>query len=207
MVRRSALLLVLAAVCVCATHAAAVAGEPRTHDGLFVRVSAGAGAAHSGLDDPAAEFDLSGAVTDLNLAIGRIVAPNLAVHGTLWGWSMADPDADVTLTGFGSTSGSLSGTVVMSGIGGGVTWYLMPANLYLSGSLSLGRLNLDASQLQGDTDRGVALDLSAGKEWWVGGAWGLGLAGGFTFHSFPDPAYERNWTGTSYSVRVSATYN
>src|SRR5262245_65282887 len=44
------------------------------------------------------------------------------------------------------------------------------------------------------TDYGVVLDLSLGKEWWVGNSWGLGFNGGFNYHSIPDKQIDANWT-------------
>jgi len=48
---------------------------------------------------------------------------------------------------------------------------------------------------------------SAGKEWWVGKNWGLGVARGFGCHSLPEKNMDENWTGASFGVRFSATLN
>lgn len=207
MIRRVAILLVVIGyVSFTGALAPANAGEPKTHDGFFLRLSTGVGAANSSIEAAGDKIDLHGVAADLNIAIGGVVSRDLAVHGTLWGWSMSDPEADVILGGLPG-SGEINGTVTMSGVGAGLTYYVMPANLYLSGSLGFGRLNLDAGAVEGDTDNGVVMDLTIGKEWWVGDAWGLGVSGGFTFHSFPDPPVDENWSGTSFAVRFSATMN
>jgi len=206
--KKNCFVLLLGAAMVCGAAAAHAGGEPRTHDGFFLRLSAGGGHASSTLSPEGGEIELSGPAGDINIAVGGVVAPNLAIHGTLWGWSVSDPDADITVSGFGSGSGSLSGTFTMSAIGVGVTSYIMPANLYVSGSVGVARLNLDLDGLgDGNSDTGFALDVTLGKEWWVGNNWGLGVAGDFTYHSIPDPDVSENWSGPGFGIRFTATMN
>jgi hypothetical protein len=60
----------------------------------------------------------------------------------------------------------------------------------------------------GGTDLGFALDLTLGKEWWVGGSWGLGVAGAFGFHSVPQSEdSDLRWEGFDLALRFSATLN
>ncbi len=193
----------LFAVCLFAV-APAEAGQPRTHDGFFLRLSAGGGYSSTSLDDGSSELKLSGGSGDVNLAIGGMIAPNLALHGTLLGWSITDPDVD--LTGFGS--GEINGDLSMGALGAGVTYYFMPANIYLSGTVGVGSLTMDLSGGPSvDSEDGVVVDLTAGKEWWVGNSWGLGVAAGMMFHSISDGGFDQNWTGSSFALRFSATYN
>jgi len=185
-----------------------LAGQPRTHDRLFLRLSGGGGVAKPSISDPTGDLDLSGGSGDLNFALGGIVAPNLAVHATMWGWLLSDPDADLVIPGVGSGSGKISGDVDMTAYGVGLTYYFMPVNIYLSGSVGAGTIEFDSSDLGNfTTDYGVVLDLSLGKEWWVGNSWGLGFNGGFNYHSIPDKQIDANWTGTSVALRFSATFN
>ncbi len=184
--------------------AGAQAGDPRTHDGFFLRLSAGFGYAGTKIDLGASDLEVTGATGDVNFAIGGIVAPNLALHGTILGWSASEPD--VELTGVGS--GELNGDVTMSALGAGVTYYFMPSNLYLSGTVGFGRLEVDLSGgPEGDTDAGLVLEFVLGKEWWTGDNWGLGLAGAVALHSIPDGDLDEDWKGTSLGLRFSATLN
>jgi len=182
----------------------ALAG-PRDHtDGFFLRLSGGAGSTGSSLSDGTDKLEFSGSGGDLNIAIGGIVAPNLALHGTLYGWSASDP----TLEFNGADVTDISGTLTAAGVGAGLTYWFMPVNMYLSGTVGSGGLELDLNGgLDGKSDRGLILDLTLGKEWWVGDSWGLGLAGGLIYHSFPDPDISENWSGTSFTLRFSATMN
>lgn len=82
--------------------AGVAAAGPRDHqDGFFLRLSAGGGSFSTSIDDGTDEAEVSGSIGDANIAIGAIIAPNLALHGTLMGWSAQDPD----LTSTGRPSG------------------------------------------------------------------------------------------------------
>ena len=185
--------------------ATAVSAGPRDHeDGFFLRLSAGGGTANSSADDGTDEMELSGTSGDVNFAIGGMISPNLALHATVFGWSISDPTVKMN----GTEVGDLNADVTATGIGAGLTYYFMPANLYLSGSVGSGKMEVDAGGgLDGETDRGLLLDLTIGKEWWVGDKWGLGVAGGLQYHSFNDPDIDEKWSGTSFAIRFTATMN
>ena len=206
---------VAAAALLCLSSGTSTAGgAPRTHDGLFLRLAVGGGHAGSKIDVPdtpatpgGAAIDLSGTAGDVDFALGGMVQPNLAIHGTIFGWSVSDPDADIRI-GAQSGSGTLNGTATMSAIGPGMTYYFMPANLYLTGSLGVGKFKLTGTNsVDGESKSGFAMALGMGKEWWVGNEWGLGLAGGLTYHSIADKDVSENWSGTSFTLRFSATMN
>lgn len=189
---------------------AAAANQPRVHDGgFFLRLSAGGGGARTEIEDNAGDkMKFSGAAGDINFAIGAMVAPNVAVHGTIWGWSISEPDVEFN----GGEGTANDATVTMSAFGPGLTWYMGPSNFYLSGSVGAATLNLDqdlpgGGTISGDSDTGVAVDLTVGKEWWVGNRWGLGVAAGLGYHNIPPGDADNNFTGTSLGIRFSATFN
>jgi len=182
--------------------AAVAAAGPRDHlDGFFLRLSAGGGSAETSYDDGTDDLEFSGTAGDVNIAIGGIVAPNLALHGTLFGASMTDPDFVIN-----GASGVVNGDITMAGLGVGLTYYIMPANIYVSGSIGAGTMELD-SFVDARTERGPMLDLTLGKEWWVGEKWALGVAVGLQTHKFGEADTDESWTGTSYALRFSATMN
>ncbi len=179
-------------------------GGPRDHTGgFFMRLSGGGGSASTKITYQGQELKMDGAAGDVNLAFGAIVSPNLAIHGTLWGWLVSDPT--VSAAGFTGTANNVD--LSMSAIGGGLTYYFMPVNIYLSGSIGVGKLTIDGYGFSGSTDAGFVADLTLGKEWWVGNNWGLGVAVGGGFHSIPDPDIPEKWNGGSIAVRFTATMN
>ncbi len=193
---------------------AQAANLPRQHDsGFFLRLSAGLGSARTEIDaadveDDPVGFDVeaSGLSGDANFAIGVIVSPNLALHATLLGWAVTEPDFEIGGIDVDSEDVSMS----MSGFGAGLTYYLDPSNVYFSGSIAAATMNLefheDNATTSLESDTGVALQGMVGKEWWVGSRWGLGVAVDASFHSIPTETDE-SLKGTNFGVRFSATYN
>jgi hypothetical protein len=178
------------------------AGSRDHNGGFFLRLSTGAGYAQSEYGDPSS-IKLYGAVGDVNIAVGMAVLPNMALHATMFGWASSDLAAEI-----GGSSIDFPGDVTLGSFGIGFTYYLMPVNIYLSGSVGFSTLQLDIlGAFSGETDPGPAFDVTLGKEWWVGGAWGLGVAGGFGYHSVPDKEVDENWSGYSLGIRFSATLN
>ena len=199
----------------------AVAGarEPRAHDGFFLRLSGGAGHASTKLEEGSVppfgpgtttKIELSGTTGDVNLAIGGVVAPNLALHATLWGWSINDPESKLSISGAGDSTVTTNSTLAMGALGAGLTYYVMPINIYLSASFGMGSLSINADGNDGTSNAGFAMDLTLGKEWWVGESWGLGLSGGFNYLTAQDhdiAGSSENWSGPGYALRFSATFN
>lgn len=189
--------------------AAAAANAPREHDrGFFLRMSAGVGAASTKIEGDLGELKFSGAAGDGNFAVGALVSRNLAVHGTFWGWTVSNPDFE-----YNDEEGETEdATVTMSAFGPGITWYMAPSNFYLSGSIGAATLSMEKAApggvtLSGDSDTGVAVDVTLGKEWWVGNRWGLGVAAGLGYHNIPPGDTDNNFKGTSLGIRFSATFN
>lgn len=196
------------ALVLCST--AARAGNPREHDGFFLRMSVGGGHADTELDEEIGpgELELDGLCGDYNFAVGGVVAQNLAIHGTFFGWGIEDPDAELFDEGIEGEA-ELNGRLSMAAIGGGITYYLMPINIYFSGSIGGAKLYLhdDDNDIDGDSDIGIAGDLTVGKEWWVGNSWGLGVAGAMSLHSIPDDEIDSSWSGKSFTIRFTSTFN
>jgi hypothetical protein len=173
------------------------AGE-RDHDGgFFLRLSGGVGGAQTTLEDNLRSF--SGMSSSTNFAIGGGLFNNFALHATIFGFFIAEPEAEMLGVPIPTNL-----DIMLSAVGVGVTYYIMPINIYLSPSIGVGALSDEAG---GGTGLGFALDMTLGKEWWVGGNWGLGVAGAFGFHSVPQSDNDLRWEGFDLSLRFSATLN
>ncbi len=200
--RRDAVRVLVFLLTLAVIPATSFAGDRDHADGFFLRLSAGIGTAKTELAATSGDVEMSGGASDVNLAIGAVIAPNLALHGTLLGWMVSDPDVKV-----GSLSGETNAELSMTAIGAGLTYYIMPLNLYLSGTLGLGSLELEYGRVKGETESGLVVDATIGKEWWVGRKWGLGVAAGLGYHSISEKNIDESWKGTSFAIRFSATMN
>jgi hypothetical protein len=173
--------------------------EPRTHDGLYVRLFAGP--AYLDASGPEA-LSLSGPGLTLGLATGYAVREDLIlfVEGRAVIWR--GPSS-------GSEGPGLTDPVVVeAGFGMGLAFYFMPANLYASASLAAARLTLRTGDGVGDrsTGWGPGLSLLLGKEWWLGDAWGLGAAAQVSYSKLSDER-SGSWGTTVVGVALSATFN
>ena len=180
----------------------------RGHDsGFFVRLSTGFGYASSKIEEGDISYQLSGGTGDANLAFGGMVTPHLALHATLLAWVTTSPELKYCDGGRCDTETFDEIDFSLSGFGGGVTYYFMPSNFYLSGSICAAELTVTHENRSESSDYGPAIDITVGKEWWVSDSWGLGVAGGFGYHSVSWEYTSSNWSGTSFGIRFSATYN
>ena len=203
--QRRILVLLTAAVMLVLGVSQAVCG-PRDHeDGFLLRLATGAAIGASTEIDIATEtFKMSGTGVDLEIAIGGVVTPNLAIHGTLLAWVVSDPKLEVA-----DESGNAGGTLGLAGAGAGLTYYIMPVNLYLTGTAGFGRLEIGDSNVSYAFGTGFLFEAAIGKEFFVSDKWGLGLSVGIVYHSVPwdDVELDNNWTGVSVPVRFTATMN
>ena len=150
----------------------------REHEGFFLRLSVGPGAARTRYEERVdgtrnSEVSTSGLTGIVEVAAGGRAVENLIVHGTLMYSRYDSPTRQVD--GVKDAGMHVSASAFM--LGPGTTYYFMPYNVFLSGSTGLAWQIEErrGGQVAGNT--GWFVSLSAGKEWWVGaGNWGLGAA-------------------------------
>jgi hypothetical protein len=186
------------------------APDPHIHKGLYLSMSLGP-VFPSISDEAVGSYDLKfkGTGAQFDLKIGGAVKENFILHATITSNSMAGPK--VTSGGVSqNTSNNLSLSETM--IGGGATYYFMPVNIFLSGSLGLGNFVL----IDGDndssikTDRGFSMQLKAGKEWWISRKWGLGVAltyGKTVLTNSPGGGTEEHMNSNNFGILFNATLN
>lgn len=201
-------------------------GGARDHQGgFFLRLSAGPFLDWTKYSVSDASEEISGYAfdpSDMNVAIGGIVFPNLALHGVISGFNTSGPDikvdgASVDIENLGYTF-----------VGVGMTYYFMPQNLYISGAIGMpsvsgGSIYVLDPYWEGSGEEvfylgpglGVAFDIALGKEWWIGSCWALGVAGAVGYHSESGSSQDdifdtwSTWSrsGLNLNLRLSATYN
>ncbi len=138
------------------------------------------------------------------LSAGWSVLENLSLAAEAWMTAAYSPT-------FGSAGQSVrveDASVDLFGMGLQVTYYLMPVNVYLSVTPSISTLSTTEANVSTSTREGFGLKVAAGKEWWIGGHWGIGFSGQFFLGSNPDAgAAGVTWTTMGGAVALSATYN
>jgi len=199
--------LVLAAV---ASAQEAAPGYPpgyHRHDGFYLSLNPGIALGKTVIDGPGYRETAKGGASVVELRLGGAVRPNLILSGDFIVRTSRNPDVSPASSplqsgDFRFTDGTL---------GLGLTYYFMPYNVYLSGTVGSGRiLFLDVDNSTGSSsDGGLSLTLKAGKEWWVSKNWGLGVAGGYGFVSAKNGDFVSGTQLTSNKVFLlfSTTYN
>jgi hypothetical protein len=180
------------------------------HKGFFLSMSVGPNfpsITAEVVGDYNLKFKGTGAQFDLK--IGGAIKENLILHASLTSNTMAGPK----ITSDGSsqnTSNNLAlGETIM---GGGITYYVMPANISLSGSLGIGNFTLidNDNDSSVSTDRGFSMQLKVGKEWWISKRWGLGVAltyGKTKLTNTPGGGVEELMNSNNFGILFNATLN
>jgi hypothetical protein len=176
---------------------------PHEHDGFFLRLALGFGFLRATEDSGLGSFALSGLSGNISIALGATITDNLNVAVEIFGGNVVEPTGELDGEEFRSAETT---ELTTSALGVGVTYYFMPINVYLAASLGAGYAVLETPLAIGDTDTGFALNLMAGKEWWVADDWGLGIAGQLFYMSLPDDG-DQNLNVLSFALMFSATYN
>ncbi len=179
------------------------------HDGFFMRFTLGPGfggfnsTGHIAIPGSTAvltEPHDKGMLVGGSFSLGGSIGPGLIIHGDVWGSGHFGEGQEAYLqdVGFGV-------------IGAGLTYYWMPENLYLTGSVgiasSVARIGPDLfhQDEQKEIGTGVGVAVTFGKEWWASVNWGIGVAvGGFFTYTEGDDIVMRQ---AGVKLLFSATFN
>lgn len=169
------------------------------HEGLFMRLSLGAGGVAA--DDELNDLTLSSGSGLFSVDLGGSLAPDLALHGRLAVTSMFEP----TLTsGGGDDLGDLDNTsLTFTLIGGGLTFYL-PSNVFLTGVVGFSRASFEFDGDEYDALNGLGFMGDVGYEWQIARDWGIGVAGRIELHSVRGDGEKLSTAGLG--VLVNLTY-
>jgi hypothetical protein len=115
------------------------------------------------------------------------------------------------------TATTTNTTATLAGIGGGLAYYLDPANVYFAGSLLATSLQISdttngQNRTVGETDSGFGVELLVGKEWWVSDNWGIGAAAQFIYGAMQDKdtfntSSPPTWSAAELALLFSASFN
>ena len=174
------------------------------HDGIYLRLQVGGGYTRASLMNQ--DLATKGGAVSFNGEFGAAPLRNLILALKVFTATTTNPDLelnDVTLEG---RNADLSQSY--AGVGGGITYYFMPANVYLSGGVTVNQLSIqDDGDKIAETDLGTGLHLGIGKEWWVSTNWGLGFGLEFAVGRVPEKDDSGRWQVVNGSLFLSATFN
>lgn len=182
----------------------------RRHKGFYLSLSGGPNSANiSSKVVNLYNLNMDGIGSVFDFKIGGAIKENMILHATLASTSMSGPK--VTSSGKTErTSNNL--TVGESMIGVGLTYYIVHSNYFFSSSVGVGNFTLFDSDnmVSVSTDRGFALQIKVGKEWWISKRWALGLA--FTYGKTklinrPESHIEEYMDSNNFGILFNATLN
>jgi hypothetical protein len=163
----------------------------------------GVGYWHARSDDLQKTVD--GVGLALDVAVGHAIIENLILFGEL----MVSMHPETTHS---RTYGKEDDTMIagLFGFGAGLAYYIMPVNVYFSGTLAVFTQPDDRKAVPTPPDLGTGFGgkLAAGKDWWVSTNWSLGAAAelvlaGLDGRDSPKPG----WLLTTISALFVATFN
>lgn len=194
----------------------------RQHTGFFIRLTTGLGWSNA---EAPYKIENSGFSGFGAFDIGGAVSENLIIHARIAGLgNVVDKEVTIDLEEdmqIETTARSISYGL----LGGGLTYYFMPANIYMTFIVGLAGADFSVDErsrdltddeeeaLEEDLERaeaGVGFNFDFGKEWWVGSEWGLGVAGRFSYASVSpnDSAESDDWLSCiGLGLLFTATYN
>ncbi len=176
---------------------------PPAHDGFMFRFTLGFGGASNSINAPGADTTLSGFTGFASLDIGGALAPGLLLHGRVGGLNTIDPLVTVN----DEELGYADATIGFGFFGVGITFYL-PINLYLTGAIGICAGSLDTGSVVYKFNSGLGIDLDVGYEWFIGGDWGMGVAGRLTLRTAASNDDDADpLVGLGAGVLWSVTYN
>ncbi len=193
------------------------AAEPgfHEHDGFFFRLLVGGGGSWIWSKKDAGGFHASGWTTVDDLGLGYSVVKNLSLSLEVFGGLQWNSNHRVTNKQDSSVVFPVK-NVFMMGFGPGITYYFMPLNLYIAMALGGSYMKINYLDVSSDTNVstmykdfdpavGFGMHEAIGKEWWVGGDWGVGVGGEFYYLLLPD--VHSWWHDIGFGISFSVTYN
>ncbi len=141
------------------------------HDGFYLRLAGGVGYAQLVENEVmGSDLKFSGVAGASRIQIGGTVSDNLIIYGEFGGVIQTEP----TMEWVGESGSTSDVKVSVYDVGGGITYYLMPSNVYFALSLLISQAELEFNNTKGESEYGIGFNTMIGKEWWVGEDWGIG---------------------------------
>ena len=197
----------------CSVYGQSGDGKYRQHTGFYLSMSVGPtfGAITNDIKNGDTET-YSGTGAQFDIKIGGAVKENLILHASMATTSISGPTVKTSYYGSGRLKEDMTFNENLI-VGVGLTYYMMPTNIFLSGTVGMGNYTFTDSKESDNnmkTDNGFSMQLKAGKEWWVGKRWGLGIAisyGKTIVNNGPYDGIEQKFNSNRFGVLFNATFN
>lgn len=188
------------------------------HDGFYLSMNAGpvfgkiTDQLGSGYAPGDIKFSGNGGIFDFK--IGWAVRQNLILHVDLISNGMVGPNVETTdVNGYTKQikqPDTFSIGEAMYGIG--LTHYIMPSNIFVSGTLGIGAFSIideKEKSSNGTTDKGFSMQLKFGKEWWISKNWGIGfgISYGKTSVTNESSSYSEELNSNRFGILLNTTFN
>jgi len=149
-----------------------------THKGFYLSTSLGivGGSINSEIPN-AIKSKYSGTGMNFDIKLGGAIKENLILHATIISSAVAGPT--IKVGNAPNVDAPSDFTIAEAMIGAGLTYYIMPENIFISGSLGIGQFTVADDNDSATTDKGFSMQLKVGKEWWVSTNWGLGISASY----------------------------
>lgn len=181
------------------------------HDGFYLSMNVGP--VYGSVTDNFGPYkmDMIGTGGQMDFKIGAAISKNLILHATIISNTMDHPSVKFS----NETESKVYHNLIVGEavVGIGLTYYVMPYNILLSGSGGLGNFSTsysDNKQNNAISEKGFSWQLKMGKEWWISKNWGLGF--GFTFgktttQNLPYGSPVEKLDSNRFAVLFNTTFN
>jgi hypothetical protein len=179
--------------------------QERTHRGFHGSIQTGPAFGYvNGNTNMGYSLKVTGPAYAFDMQAGGAITEDLILHGNIGFRTIFSPQYETTM-GTTRPDSDFNETFV----GGGVTYYL-PHNFFFTGVFGVGNHSVydETNNTTTVTDAGGAMQLRAGKEWWVAPRWALGAAieYGITRSGYTENEYEEKWQSNRFAIKFVATF-
>ena len=176
------------------------------HDGFFLRLIAGPSYSTQTLNDASIDMNVKGISGSFNCQVGAEIAENLNAFGEVAGFTITNPEVEIDGKVYDTDEVKSS----CFGFGGGLTYYFMPSNFYVTGSIQAAKAKIEYekgnTKFVGESNYGFGVFAGVGKEWWISDDWALGAVVFFSYSSVPDKdSDEVTISNVTFGAAFSAT--
>lgn len=186
------------------TEAVNLGSTQYAHRGFYLRAELGGGYRSLSAEAGGVKLRVDGGGAGASIIAGGTPLPNLILVGELLLNNIVNPTVHM-----GDQSAEAKDTSAkLLGIGPGIIYYLMPANVSFGATLLLTQFSVKQGQTVSESEAGFGGALRVGKEWQVSRHAGIGLGGQVALASMKDKGEGApTWLATAFTLGASFTFN